>query len=350
VTTQHLDPDTLLTALYCIVDDLYQDHFAPLKKTRVGRRPELSDSEVLTLMLLAQWWPQSSERVFLAYAMTHLRAYFPRLLSQSNFNRRARNLMEVMCALGVAIKQRAIAVLGLPLPAYEVLDGVPVPLMRCCRGRRQRLFQQEAALGRGGSDKEWYYGLKLLGCVDAHGFLTGFVAGPANTEERWLAEALLRWRHNPTMPAPTSEELAEVLGPTHRAGGQRKGPSGPLGPRTGVGLASPSPTLADLNYAGATWAEHWRHQYGAGIVTEAIFRHLAEPAHRSATRWLHSLRQAVETVFSQLVGRFGLRFPRARTLCGLHTRLGAKVAAFNIGAFLNRLFGRPHFSFSNPLV
>ena len=48
-----------LTALYIIVDDLYQKHYAHLKPRRPGRRLELSDSEVLTLSICAQWFGTS---------------------------------------------------------------------------------------------------------------------------------------------------------------------------------------------------------------------------------------------------------------------------------------------------
>ena len=176
-TSQHHDPATLLLALYCTVDDLYQEHFASRRPRRPGRRPVLSDSEVMTLVLLAQWRQDRSERAFLNYARHHLRSYFPRLLDQSAFNRRARDLMGVLCLLAPAIRVRASAVLGLPRPTYEVLDGVPVPLMRRCRGGQHRLFRDEAAIGRGGSDKEWYYGLKMLAAVDDHGFVGGLAAG-----------------------------------------------------------------------------------------------------------------------------------------------------------------------------
>ena len=43
----------------------------------------------------------------------------------------------------------------LGVPAYEVLDGVPVPLMRRWRGERQRCFAHEAAIDCGGSDRDW---------------------------------------------------------------------------------------------------------------------------------------------------------------------------------------------------
>jgi hypothetical protein len=54
-------------------------------------------------------------------------------------------------------------------------------------------------------------------------------------------------------------------------------------------------------------------------------------------RW----RQVVETVNDQLTAVFGLSFPRARSPWGLLTRVAAKVAALNLGIWLNRCFGRP---------
>jgi hypothetical protein len=210
------DIDTFLTTVYCLIDDLYEGQLA---RVRSGCKPELADSEVLTLMLLGQWQQDRSERAFVRYAREHWRGYFPRLLSQSAFNRRARNLAGVLCQLGPMVV-RAAAPLLEHSAAYGVLDTVPVPLMRICRGMRQKLFADEAQLGHGGSDREWYYGVQLLTEVDANGFIAGFVFGPADTSARWLAEALLRWRICPEAPEPTAEQLAPILGPNLPQGWQ----------------------------------------------------------------------------------------------------------------------------------
>ena len=98
-----LDVDTFLTTVYCLVDDLYQAQFAAAKPRRPGVKPRLSDSEVLTLFLLEQWQADRKERAFLRYARQHWRGYFPGLLSQSAFNRRARDLWGVCAALGPAV-------------------------------------------------------------------------------------------------------------------------------------------------------------------------------------------------------------------------------------------------------
>ena len=101
-----LDLDTFLTTVYVMVDELYTQTYAPQKPSRRGHRPELADSEVLTLALLAQWHRGRSEAAFLRYAARHWRGYFPRLLSPSAFNRRARDLSGVLSALGVGFELR----------------------------------------------------------------------------------------------------------------------------------------------------------------------------------------------------------------------------------------------------
>src|SRR5439155_17803707 len=129
-----LDLDTFLVTVYVPVADLYAERFAPRKPRRPGPAPELSDEEVLTLVLVAQWLPQRSERAFLRYAAAHWRAYFPRRLHQSAFNRRARDLGGAVAALGPAIATLARQQFGLAT-AYQVWDGLPIPLEQPCRGR-----------------------------------------------------------------------------------------------------------------------------------------------------------------------------------------------------------------------
>jgi hypothetical protein len=330
-----LDWDTFLTTVYVIVDEEYQQRFAPHKPRRPGRCPVLSDSEVLTLGLLAQWQRSRSEREFLRRARRDLRAYFPQLLSQSAFNRRLRDLAGVLAHLAPAIAARTTALLG--ESAYAVLDGVPVPLARRCRGERHRLFANEAAIGRGGSEQAWFFGQRLLLAVDAHGQITGAVSGPANTAERFLADALLRWRVDATAPVPTAAQLDPVLGPAHRSRGSRQGPTGPLFLRGAAGAPADGPYLGDLGYRGRDWAGHWWTDYGARVLTKADL----PPGPRR--RWFSGLRQVVETVNGWLGERFGLNFPRARTAWGLQTRLAAKLAAFNLAVHVNHLHGRPPF-------
>jgi hypothetical protein len=342
----HIDLDTFLTTVYCMTSDLYQQHFACHKPRRRGRRAELSDEEVITLAIVGQWQSNRSERAFGRYVARHWRGYFPRLLSQSQLNRRLRDVAGVLCALGPLVAWRLSTLCG--VAAYEVLDGVPVALMRRCRGDRHRCFANEAAIGRGGSDRDFYYGVKLLTAVNSHGLITGFVFGPANTEERWLAEALLRWRTFPQAPPPQAEDLAAVLPRDHPGRGPRRGPSGPVVPATGAGCATAPCYLADLGFAGHHWHTHWQLDYQARVLTQNLFDGQAQQA--QLARQLHSLRQVVEEVNHLLTDSLGLAFPRAHTPWGLLMRLAAKIAACNFLRWLNHLYARPAFAHLSPFA
>jgi hypothetical protein len=339
-----IDLDTFLTTVYCITSDLYQQHCACHKPRRRGKRAELSDDEVVTLAILGQWQSNRSEREFGRYVTRHWRSYFPRLLSQSQLNRRMRDVAGVLSALGPILAWRLSQELG--LAAYEVLDGVPVALMRRCRGDRHRCFANEAAIGVGGSDRDYYYGVKLLLAVNSHGLITGFVFGPANTEERWLCEALLRWRAFPHAVPPQAEDLAAVLPKDHPGRGPRRGPSGPVTPATGAGQATSPSYLADLGFAGQYWQPHWRLDYQAVVLTQNLFEGQADQAR--LVRQLHGLRQVVEEINHLLTDCLGLSFPRAHTPWGLLTRLAAKIAACNILRWFNHLYDRPPFMQLSP--
>jgi hypothetical protein len=324
-----LDLDTFLVALYTIIDDLYQAQVAPQLPRGPGKRPTLSDSEVLTLALCAQWL-RRSERAVVRYAREHWRAYFPRVLSQSAYHRRSRRLAGVLVHLGPQVAQA----LGAGASAYQVLDTVPVPLLRRCRGQYHRLFGGEAAIGTGGSDHDWYYGCKLLVAVTREGVITGFLLAPASTEDRWVADAFFCWR-----ACPTAEPChPAVLPPSHRRGGGYVGPTGPRWPRQGVGAASTSPYVADRGFHGAWWLTHWQQDYGACVLTPDDAPGRTGRVRRwQQARW----RQIVETVNGQLTEVLGLSFPGARSPWGLLARVAAKVTALNLGIWLNRLFGRP---------
>lgn len=325
--------DTFLVALYSTVDDLYQKHYAPHKPKRRGKNPDLSDSEVLTLVICAQWHG-TSQRAFIRYAAEHWRSYFPRLLSQSACNRRSRDLAGVLTDMVARVAQDMKAYVA----PYQAMDTVPVPLMRRRRGHRHRLFGAEAAIGRGGCDRDWYYGCKLLLSVTPQGVCTGFVLAPANAEDRWVAESFLCWRHDVHHDPLSPEEMSR-----RRNGRAYVGPTGPLGPRHGVGQTSAGPYVADNGFFGSWWQSHWRTDYGAWVLTPRDYAGIGGDAGRRAhAGW----RQIVETINGHLERVFGLHFPGARSLWGLQSRIAAKLAALNLGIWLNRYFGRPDLAFA----
>ena len=130
-----MELDSFLVSLYVLVDDwLRERHLSA--QVRLGRPTLLSESEVLTLAILAQWPRFRSERDFWRFADAHLRVYFPNLLSQSQLNRRIRALEPELRRL-----QRCMAeTLTEGSEVYHVLDTTLIPAVVRVRACRKGLF------------------------------------------------------------------------------------------------------------------------------------------------------------------------------------------------------------------
>ena len=166
-----LDLETFLTALYVIVDDLYQSHIHPMMPASGGPPVAMSDSEVLCLALAAQWRsgvPWKSERGVLRYVHKHLRHLFPSLLSQSAFNRRLRRLWGAFIVL-----QDAVATTLVTAQDHEVMDGFPIPVAHGARSFHPGWFADIARIGKGGNDR-YFYGVRMMLVISCRGVATGW--------------------------------------------------------------------------------------------------------------------------------------------------------------------------------
>jgi hypothetical protein len=68
-----MDLDSFLVSLYVLVDDWWRERHPPSVHNKPGRPALLTDSEVITLAILAQWPRFRSERDFWRFAWAHLR-------------------------------------------------------------------------------------------------------------------------------------------------------------------------------------------------------------------------------------------------------------------------------------
>lgn len=287
-----MDLDSFLVSLYVLVDDWWKlDHSSEPSKT--GRPALLSDPEVITLAILAQWPRFRSERDFWRFAQAHLRPYFPRLCSQSQLNRRIRALEPELRLL-----QRAFAEeLSEPSVVYRVMDTTLIPAIVRVRASRKRLFCGQASFGRSASKTEWVYGFKVALVVDPEGIITTFGLAPAASDERPIGEALLA---------------------CDRYGAY----------------------LADKGFAGVEWERLWMEIYGA-LVAATPKDNSRRAWSKADRRWASGKRQIIEGVIYQLKDFFSMERHRAKTLGGLLTRVAAKVAAYTCAQRINDSLGRP---------
>jgi hypothetical protein len=287
----YIQLDTFLSVLYAIVDDLYQIGCVPLLLPKPGPQPELSDSEVLTLTLAQQLLGFETERSFLSFAVGNLRHLFPRLLDQSQFNRRVRALAWAL----ERIRRQALQALGAYWECYQLLDTTPVPVMKLCRFRRTSLFLGEATVGYCPSKKEYYAGFKLALLASLDGAITAFDLVPAHTDEREAVAGLLEAARNLIV-------------------------------------------LGDKGFIGQEWQVDWHQRRGHFLLTPKR-RNQKDQNPPVLDQLMKRTRRLLETVIDQLKEHLHLERTRARTLPGLWTRVLTKLTAHTLGVVLNQRFG-----------
>ena len=288
-----MDLDSFLVSLYVLVDDWWKADHPSTAPRKPGRPALLSESEVLTLAILAQWPRFRSERDFWRFAWAHLRPYFPMLCSQGQLNRRIRALEPELRLLQQAFARG----LSEPSAVYRVMDTTLVPAIVRVRASRKGLFCGQASFGRSASKTEWIYGFKVALVVDPEGVITAFGLASAASDERPIGDALL-----------ASDRYGAYL--------------------------------ADKGFTSVEWERLWMEIYGA-LVAATPKNDSRRAWSKADRRWASGKRQIIEGVIGQLKDFFSLERHRAKTLGGLLTRLAAKVAAYTCAQRINDSLGRP---------
>jgi transposase len=289
----------LLLIIYVLVDDWYQVNATDCRKGRPGKRPELSDSEVMAIMLAMDYIPFPSERQFVAYLRANYGDLFPDLLDQSQFNRRARSVAPLL----EQFRQACLNRLGVTLACEGLLDTKPIPVIGYRRSKQHSDFLGSAAYGYCASKKMHYFGYKLVTISTLGGIPLIYDLVPANTDERQAAETLL-----------------DQLSGFH--------------------------LFADKGFLGQAWQTDMQRLTGNWVWTPKRKNQTAQQP-VAFERWLNGLRLRIEGLFNQIqnVGRNVERL-LAKTVCGLCARIVAKMTSHLLKYVLRYNFGIDVLSFS----
>jgi hypothetical protein len=182
----HADLDSLLTGLYVLVDDLLP------ARCGAGRRPKITDAELIALAVAQIVLQCPSERRFLRLARRRLAHLFPYIPKQPGYNKRLRALAPRICLV--------IGQLARISPSFcdrlRLLDSTPVP----CGASRDTARRSElagwAAYGYCKSHSRFFWGLRLYLLCAADGMPVSFCLAPANEPEREIAAAMLERARN----------------------------------------------------------------------------------------------------------------------------------------------------------
>jgi len=288
--------EDLCTSVYVIVDDVFQTYIQP-HDHRPGPRSSCTDSELLTLTLVAELVGLDDETVFLHYVDRTHRALFPLLPERSRYNRRRRALGNVVNS----VRRHLLAALLTLLPPDErplcVLDSLPVPVVGFHHALGHHRWYGWATYGYNATKQQTIYGFKLHLLTTADGLITDFVLAPAHLTDGTFTAQLL------------SDKTALLV-------------------------------LGDKAYLNAELQADLQQLHGITLLTPRRANQ-REQLPAALTSLVSHFRQMIETINSQLAGQFKLETNKAKCMSGLIARLHAKLAAHTLGMYLNLVTGQP---------
>jgi hypothetical protein len=280
--------------MYFVVDEIWLK-IAPFFK-RPGSKPDCSDSELLAMALIGECRGWDVETEMLSYWQEH-RDLFPKIPSQSRFNRRRRALMQAFNM----IRKVVVQTLDIAQDRQCVIDSLPLPVMQfyLVPSSSGDWKASGSTFGKVSSRNETIFGYKLHLLIAMNGVILDFELAPANEFDLQVGFELL-----------SEHTDLQVLG---------------------------DKAYISAEKAAQLWKEN-RIQLqtiprrNQRKLLPAFLQHLFNAA-----------RQIIETVNAQLSNQFNIEVNHAHTFWGLCTRLYTKLAAHTLCIYINRLLGKPDF-------
>jgi hypothetical protein len=273
----HADLDTLCTALYVTIDDLFGPRLGP------GRKPKLSDAELVCLAVAQVLLRVDSERRWLRFASHRLGHLFPYLPTPSAYNRRLRRAGALLAV--------AIDALAATTPSWwdqlRLVDSTPVPCASSRETVKRSALAGHAGYGYCKSHHRYFWGFRLYLLASPDGLPVAWCLATPKLGEREVVGALL------------DHERARLR-----------------------------PGLADKGFAGRDF-QQLVAGYGAALVRPD---RADEPRqHGSLGRW----RQWIESTFDTLKDQLGLERHGGRTLGGVWVRVAQRLLALAACSWCN---------------
>lgn len=271
--------DTLLTALYVELDDRVLPTLGVSRAHRPGRKPALSDAELLCLVVAQQLLQFASERRWVRYARTHLMGMFPHMPDQSGYCKRVKQAGALIAAV--------LPELARDIPSWHdvlrLVDSTPIPCATSRETVKRSDLAGNAGYGYCASHSRYFWGFRLYLVCTGEGMPVLWGLANPKIGEREALEAILR----------------------HDADMIRDGQI----------------VIGDKGFAG--------RQFETFMADEMHITFL-RPDRRDETQTrgnLARIRQWVEAVFDTLKGQLTLEQHGARTMPGVYARIGARLLA-----------------------
>ena len=303
-----------LTEVFCLVDDIFIDLKAQLRKNGEALRsrgpsPTVPDSVVLTCELAGEFLGYDTDSRLFSYFQRHHEELFPTLekVHRTTLTRQAANLWSVKHMLRRRLLRRlwkrhrgeakAVA------PQISITDSFPMPICRLMRSSYCQLFEEEAAFGHNETHDQTMYGFRGHVEIAWPGAVVNTAIAPANEHDVTVAPEVLEG-----------------------------------GPRRGDPQDASRTVLGDKAYQSKRLDAE---------LSELV--QLEAPSRSEDEKWPRSLvqiRRRVETVISQLCERFNAKRVWARDRWHLTVRWIRKLCSHTMGMLLCYRHGHPPLQFA----
>ena len=285
--------DTLLTALYVDLEDRVLPALRCSRTHRRGRKPALSDAELLCLAVAQQLLGLASERHWIRFARAHLAGMFPHLPGQSGYGKRLRAAGPLIAAVITELARDTDSWHDL----LRLVDSTPVPCAASRETVRRSDLAGHAGYGFCASHSRWFWGFRLYLICTAEGMPIIWGLASPKIGERDVIAALLAHDHHLV-------RAGQVL-------------------------------LGDKNFAGRQFETTLNQDFGVYLLRPD--RKDEPTRHGSLAR----CRQWIEAVFDTLKGQLTLEAHGGRTLAGVYARIAARLLALATTIWHNWHIGAP---------
>lgn len=288
--------------LYVIIDTAYQELSLGVNSKRKHApkgRAEFSDSEVITITIFGEMVFKGAEDKTLHFIRQYHLDLFPRLLSNSRFNRRKHHLVTEMEAIRCQLrdawhKRHPLAEEDV---ALRLVDSAPIELCTYTRANRCRTIPAEWRqewFGVCSSKKSKFFGARCHATTTLDQMIDTWLLAPGSYEDRKPLIALLE-----------AQEGLKVIG--------------------------------DKGYVSAELEERlWEAGQHLLLCLKRDNQHQQWPGR--VQQILGYLRHRIETAFSVLATVFSFEKPGSRSFSGFIARSATKILAHTVSFFLADFF------------
>jgi hypothetical protein len=266
-----------------------------------GRKPKMTDIEVVALSLTAEFLSIDSENTLFKRIDS---LAIPNLIERSQFNKRRRKLFYLTEEVRKRLSEKF-----LEFEDYYIVDSMPLEICKLSRHKRIRIckddFETAPSKGFCASQNNWFYGYKLHGVCSLTGIFHSLEITKAEVHD-------IHFLNN------IKEQMTDCV------------------------------VLGDRGYLSESIQLDLFQTVNIKLETP---KRINQKNYKPQPYIFRKSRKRIETLFSQLCDQFKIRYNYAKSFEGFKTRILSKITALTLIQFINKfIYDRPINNIKNQVI